>query len=476
MILNKRNTTILASLIILLCFTPQAFGFNLESAQAYNKALDLYIKGNTTDAIKEFEKAVKLDPEFADAYYNLGSIYRYTGDLNKAEEAFQKVLSINNNDTSVNYDLGLIYIQKKDYKKALSFLKLVNQRSDKYRDAQLKIKTLTEEMKINDIVADSGSAKDTTVVARKEITKNETISTDKTKTENNITLKNNDKENIEDKLTVEITENKNVASAKSDKKPAENTKSMSKRERALMSKALATNEFVEKEDNRIKEETIESEVITKQETTTVSTASKTQNTDKFWEKYSTASSSRTPNNNQYQKKETEEEKIAVSFMSIEDTSSSGKLIISPKSTLEKVSQVSYSSKPVARSAVKTFAKGFNGPTGIVSDNNNNVYVANYSENIIYKISPSGHKSVFAKSEDINGPIGLAIDPVGNLYVANYLSNSIALVDKQGDTSTIVTGLNKPYYLYFDNNDSLFVSEQETNTISKINLADRRGSR
>ena len=146
--LRKRIIVCLTSFLLLLSSLPLAYGFNLDAAQAYNKALDLYINGKTTDAIIQFQEAVRLDPEFADAYYNLGSIYRYTNQLSKAEEAFQKVLSLKPDDTSVNYDLALIYVQKNDYKRALSFLNLVTKESERFNDAKTKISLLKSEMNL----------------------------------------------------------------------------------------------------------------------------------------------------------------------------------------------------------------------------------------------------------------------------------------------------------------------------------------
>jgi tetratricopeptide (TPR) repeat protein len=452
--LKKNSVLLTATLLLSMTVTPLGYGFNLESAQAYNRALDLYIKGNTEEAIKEFETAVRLDPEFGDAFYNLGSIYRYTGNLAKAEECFQKVLAITPDDTSVNYDMALLYLQKKDYQKAMSFLKLVNKESPKYSEAQAKISAVSEEMRLNNIV--EGKPETPAKIA---ITKPEETAQVEKKPEPQKIAKS--------EQATHARVNKEAP-----KKIVKKRNNLSKKERNEISEALINDYYLESANKPEAKKEPQQAAPVKEETQEVVQAS---NKEKFWEKYSKNSSSSNKPKKQSVEAKYDNEEVAVNFMSIEDTNKNGKLSISPQDTLKQVRHTVTNMKPVPRSAVKTFASGFNGPTGITMDHHNNIFIANYSENLIYKISAAGDKTIFANTEDINGPIGLAIDNDGNLYVANYLSNTIALVTRDGKTSTIVTGLNKPYFVYLDDTNSLYVSEQETNTISKINLAKRKGS-
>ena len=127
------------------------------------------------------------------------------------------------------------------------------------------------------------------------------------------------------------------------------------------------------------------------------------------------------------------------------------------------SEPSFSAKP--------FAQGFAGPTGLAISPDGGLFVANYSKNVIYKVDTKGIKSIFAQSDTLKGPVGMVLDPRnGNLYVANYLGNSIARVSPEGRVNVLVSGLNKPYYLMLDTiSNALFISEQETNTVSKVDL-------
>jgi tetratricopeptide (TPR) repeat protein len=117
------------------------------------------------------------------------------------------------------------------------------------------------------------------------------------------------------------------------------------------------------------------------------------------------------------------------------------------------------------------SSGLGGPTGIATGAAGELYVANYSKNSIVKILPNGKQQVVAQSGLLAGPIGLVRDPRnGHLYVANYLKNNLIRITPEGRMSLLATGFGKPYMLYFDVlTHTLFVSEQETNTVSKVVL-------
>lgn len=108
------------------------------------------------------------------------------------------------------------------------------------------------------------------------------------------------------------------------------------------------------------------------------------------------------------------------------------------------------------------------PTGITSDNSGNLYVAGYSDNVIYRITPSGDRVIFLKDNRLNGPIGLISDKLGNIYVANYNANNILKIDKTGFVSVILEDVMKPYGLHISN-DTLFVSSQGENAIVRFKL-------
>ncbi len=113
-------------------------------------------------------------------------------------------------------------------------------------------------------------------------------------------------------------------------------------------------------------------------------------------------------------------------------------------------------------------EGIQGPTGMVTDDLGNLYVACYADNSITKIYPSGQRTLFVKDKRINGPIGLAIDVLGNLYVANYGNNNVLKITKNGVISVLIGNIDKPYGLYLKGN-MLFISSQGSNSVLRYKL-------
>jgi len=108
------------------------------------------------------------------------------------------------------------------------------------------------------------------------------------------------------------------------------------------------------------------------------------------------------------------------------------------------------------------------PTGIVTDNNGNVYVAGFSDNTIYKIGSDNNKIVFIKDSKIDGPIGLAIDRDGNIYIANYNKDNVLKVSKYGEISEFISNISNPYCMHIKGN-LLFVSSQGDNSVIRRRL-------
>lgn len=120
-------------------------------------------------------------------------------------------------------------------------------------------------------------------------------------------------------------------------------------------------------------------------------------------------------------------------------------------------------------AIATELGEFKAPSGIAVDNRGNIYVASFSENLIYKISVYGQKSTLTRSNLVKGPIGLAIDKDNNIYVANYSANNIVKIKPAGNASIFAT-IRKPYCITYDaEHNRLYVSEQNSNKLVKFDL-------
>lgn len=110
------------------------------------------------------------------------------------------------------------------------------------------------------------------------------------------------------------------------------------------------------------------------------------------------------------------------------------------------------------------------PTGITTDKSGNVYIAEFTNNSIIKITPDNKKIVYVKDARISGPIGLVFDRVGNLYIANYNKDNVLKVSNLGEISILISNVKKPYCLHIDGN-LLFIACQGTNSVLRYKLKD-----
>ena len=118
--------------------------------------------------------------------------------------------------------------------------------------------------------------------------------------------------------------------------------------------------------------------------------------------------------------------------------------------------------------VTTFATGFNGPDSSAFDAAGNLYVANFNNNTVSKVTPAGVVSPFASG--FVAPVGLAFDAAGNLYVSNIGDDTVNKVTPTGTVSVFTSGFDFPHGLAFDAAGNLYVSNLGDNTVSKVTPA------
>jgi tetratricopeptide (TPR) repeat protein len=81
-----------------------------KAVEAYKKGLKSSEHGKTDAAIKHFEEAVKLAPEFFQAYNELGILYRRAGRAEDAETAFLRAHYLNDSSADPLINLTGLYI------------------------------------------------------------------------------------------------------------------------------------------------------------------------------------------------------------------------------------------------------------------------------------------------------------------------------------------------------------------------------
>lgn len=136
---------------------------------------------------------------------------------------------------------------------------------------------------------------------------------------------------------------------------------------------------------------------------------------------------------------------------------------------------------------------FNSPTGIAIDNNGNIYVGDWLNNYVRKISPSsivttlagngvpGYQNGTGIGAQFQYPNGVAVDAEGTVYVADRLNHRIRKITSSGVVTTLAgsgvagfadgNGLNAKFYrpsdVTVDGNCIVYVADDYNHCIRKI---------
>jgi NHL repeat/FG-GAP-like repeat len=143
------------------------------------------------------------------------------------------------------------------------------------------------------------------------------------------------------------------------------------------------------------------------------------------------------------------------------------------------------------------AARFSGPNGIAVDSSGNLYVSDYNNHLIRKVTPAGVVSTFAGTGSIGSadgtgtaasfyyPAGIAIDSGGNLYVADSENHTIREITPGGVVTTLAglagqagatddTGslarFNNPLGVAVDGAGTIYVADTSNQTIRSITPA------
>jgi len=98
-------------------------GTSEKGAKLYLDALAHHREGSLQKAKKLYEAALKISPDLASAWNNLGAIYMKERNYSAALSVLQKALRIKPNDADPYYNLACVYTLQKDIARGLSYLK-----------------------------------------------------------------------------------------------------------------------------------------------------------------------------------------------------------------------------------------------------------------------------------------------------------------------------------------------------------------
>jgi hypothetical protein len=137
------------------------------------------------------------------------------------------------------------------------------------------------------------------------------------------------------------------------------------------------------------------------------------------------------------------------------------------------------------------------PTATISDASGNLYIADFGNNVIRKVTPAGVISTYAgngaagysgdggqaSSAELNHPVAMAFDASGDLFIADYNNNVIREVTPEGVISTYAgdnaagyggdggpatsAQLQQPDALIFDASGDLFIADENNHVVREV---------
>ena len=109
--------------------------------------------GRLTDAITSYKKAIAIEPNYVDAYYNLGFALREKGNLEEAVKNFNKVISLNPNYVDAYNNMAATLEKQGKLEEALKAYKKAVAIKPDYADAYYNMaSTLEKQGKLEDAV------------------------------------------------------------------------------------------------------------------------------------------------------------------------------------------------------------------------------------------------------------------------------------------------------------------------------------
>ncbi|MGE3578593.1 MAG: tetratricopeptide repeat protein [Vicinamibacterales bacterium] len=69
--------------------------------------IEVAARGLWREAIYRWERAVEIDPTYAEAFNNLGVAYEHEGDLEKARQAYEKAVKLSPSEATIRQNFEL---------------------------------------------------------------------------------------------------------------------------------------------------------------------------------------------------------------------------------------------------------------------------------------------------------------------------------------------------------------------------------
>lgn len=129
-----------------------------KAVELYNNGIDYYQAGEVQKSINSFNEAIKVAPEFYEAYYNLGQIQASENKLDDAIKTYTVINNLRPSDYESTYTLGKLLHKRGYLVRSLSYYKQIPVSSSYYLDAQKDMSKIVQRQKELQAEADNKAA------------------------------------------------------------------------------------------------------------------------------------------------------------------------------------------------------------------------------------------------------------------------------------------------------------------------------
>ena len=144
---NFLKLFLICSLLALPINPAKAMEVPYNAKLEYNKGVDFYKVGSYTKAIESFKYAIKMCPDYIDAYYNLGTVLEYTQDYEGALSTFKQIIVRRPDDYESVFKAARLSFKLGEFEDAKSYLSIIPTSSPLFTNAEELAAQMNYELK-----------------------------------------------------------------------------------------------------------------------------------------------------------------------------------------------------------------------------------------------------------------------------------------------------------------------------------------